>query len=58
MDNSSDQQIAEVQSKTTISENLPKMIDHVLNWMLNPLLLTEEEKEDAGIYIGRLGEDD
>ena len=31
MDNSSDQQIAEVQSKTTISENLPKMIDHVLN---------------------------
>jgi hypothetical protein len=58
MDNSIDQQRAGAQSKTIFSANLPKIIDNLLNRMLSPFLLTEEEKQEAGIYIGRLGEDD
>ena len=56
MDNSFDQQGAEAQFRTIFSENLPKIIDNILNRMLRPFLLTEEEKKEAGIYIGRMGE--
>jgi hypothetical protein len=58
MDNSIDQQRAEAQSKTIFSVNLPKIIDNLLNRILSPFLLTEEEKQEAGIYIGRLGKDE
>lgn len=58
MDNSIDQQRAEAQSKAIFSVNLPKIIDNLLNRILSPFLLTEEEKQEAGIYIGRLGKDE
>ena len=58
MDNSFEQQGVEAQSKTSFSVNLPKIIDNLLNRMLRPFLLTEEEKQEAGIYIGRLGKDE
>lgn len=58
MDNSFDQQTAEAQSKPFLQANLPKIIENVLNKLLRPFLLTDEEKQEAGIYIGRLGKDE
>jgi hypothetical protein len=58
MDNSFDQQKTKPRPKMRFSGNLPKIIENLINWISSPFLLTEEEKEQAGIYIGRIGEDD
>lgn len=58
MDTSVDQEEAKAQSRTFRPAKLLKIIDTLQNWMLGPFLLTEQEKEEAGIYIGRMGEYD
>ena len=30
----------------------------IINWLTAPFVLTEEEKQEAGIYIGRMGKDE
>jgi len=31
------------------------LMRHAVNWLAGLIRLTEEEREDAGIYLGRLG---
>lgn len=58
MDNSFDQYETEAQSKSNFSANLLKILGDGIDWILNPFLLTEKEKEEAGVYIGYMGEDE
>ncbi|HEX6269867.1 MAG TPA: hypothetical protein VFZ43_06500 [Anaerolineales bacterium] len=33
------------------------LLDRIMNWLASLIKLTEEEQEDAGIYLGRLGQE-
>lgn len=37
---------------------LPTFFTTNINWLIAPFVLTEEEKQEAGIYIGRMGKDE
>lgn len=58
MEESLDQQSADSKAKSSSSVILPTVFDTIINWVINPFLITEEEKQEAGIYIGRLGKDE
>ncbi len=58
MDNSFDQYETEAQSKSNFPANLLKILGDGIDWILSPFLLTEEEKAEAGVYIGYMGEDE
>ena len=58
MDNSFDQQSSDIQSKLVILGSLKQIFDSILNWLVAPFMLTEEEKKGAGIYRERLGRDE
>jgi len=35
--------------------SLPILLASIINWLAGLIKLTEEQQEDAGIYLGRLG---
>jgi hypothetical protein len=62
MDNSSfQQQESGMQQKRGFStgmqtfDNILSLIRHYLNWLAGFFQLTEEERENAGVFLGRLG---
>jgi hypothetical protein len=54
MDNSFRRKGSETQQPGGFLASL-KIIDGILNWLADLIRLTEEERENAGIYLGRLG---
>lgn len=40
-----------------IFDNLLSLMRHSANWLADILKLTEEEQEDAGVYLSRLGDE-
>ncbi|MCJ7715331.1 MAG: hypothetical protein MUO54_02260 [Anaerolineales bacterium] len=56
MDNSFDQLSIETQLKPTLLSSLLQIYHNIKGWLVASFVLTEEEKIDAGIYIGRVGE--
>jgi hypothetical protein len=63
MDNSSfQQQESDTRQKSgilavlQIFDNILSLMRHSANWLAGILKLTEEEQEDAGVYLSRLGD--
>lgn len=62
MDNSFHRQDLDTQQKRNIFTGLQIFVSilpltwHSINWLAVLIKLTEEEQEDAGIYLGRLGD--
>jgi hypothetical protein len=56
MDNSFYRQASDTQQKNGFLANL-QVFDRIINWLAGLIKLTEEEQEDAGIYLGRLGDE-
>jgi len=40
-----------------IFDNILSLMRHSANWLAGILKLTEEEQEDAGVYLSRLGDE-
>jgi len=63
MDNSFQQQESNTQQKRgyftgmRIFDSLLPLMRHSVSWLAGLLRLTEEEQEDAGIYLSRLGDE-
>ena len=64
MDNSSfQQQESNTRQKSgflavlQIFDNILSLMRHSVNWLADILKLTEEEQEDAGVYLSRLGDE-
>ena len=63
MDNSFQQQEFDSQQKRGFStgmqifDSILSHMRHSLNWLAGFFQLTEEEQKDAGIYLGRLGDE-
>jgi len=55
MDNSFHRQESDAQQNGGFLASL-QIFDRIVNWLAGLLKLTEEEREDAGIYLGHLGE--
>jgi hypothetical protein len=53
MDNSFHRQAIETQQKRGFLASL-QIFDRFIHWLAALLKLTEEEQEDAGVYLGRL----
>ncbi|MBN2044532.1 MAG: hypothetical protein JW757_05885 [Anaerolineales bacterium] len=58
MDNSYDRHNSETQAKTQSLGNLLQIWYAIKSRLVALFVLTEEEKIAAGIYIGRMGEDE
>lgn len=63
MDNSVPQPESDTQRKDSYLDS-PQVFDNLLqrmrrsvNWLASLLKLTEEEQEDAGFFLGHLGDD-
>jgi hypothetical protein len=56
MDNSFHRQVSDAQQKGDFLASL-QIFDRIINWLAGLIKLTEEEQEDAGIYLGRLGDE-
>ena len=56
MDNSFHRQASGAQQKGSFLASL-QIFDRINNWLVGLLKLTEEEQEDAGIYLGPLGDE-
>jgi len=62
MDNSFHRQDLDAQQKRNIFAGLQFFVSilpltwYSINWLAGFIKLTEEEQEDAGIYLGRLGD--
>jgi hypothetical protein len=50
MDNSFDQQESDTQKSRSLFSN-PQILYDVLNWLAGLFQLTEEERDEAGIYF-------
>ena len=64
MDNSSfQQQKSDTRQKISffaglqILDSLLPLVRHSVNWLAGILKLTEEEQENAGVYLSRLGDE-
>jgi len=57
MDNHYRQPESDVQRPGAFLTALLKIFDSTLNWLVGFLTLTEEEQRDAGIYLGRPGDE-
>ena len=61
MDNSFHQQESNNQQKNgfltslQIFDSILPLMRHSLNWLAGLIKLTNEEQENAGVYLGRLG---
>lgn len=40
-----------------VFDSLLRLMRHSVGWLAGLLNLTEEEQEDAGVYLGRLGDE-
>jgi hypothetical protein len=58
MDNSVDQHYSETQPKTGFLGRLLPIYSILKRWLVEWFDLTEEEKINAGIHIGYLGDDE
>lgn len=58
MDKSFDQQSSDIRPKTDPLGNLLQIYYIIMGRLTAWFVLTEEEKIGAGIYIGRMGEDE
>lgn len=58
MDNSFDQHCSKTQQKKELLGSLLQIYYNIKSWLVASFVLTEEEKIDAGIYIGRLRDDE
>jgi hypothetical protein len=62
MDNSFHQQESNIQQPSgflaslQIFDSILLLMRRSLNWLTGLLKLTEEEQEDAGVYLGHLGD--
>ena len=62
MDNSFHRQESDAQQKsgflasTQIFDSILPLMRHSVSWLAGLLRLTEEEQEDAGVYLSRLGD--
>jgi hypothetical protein len=54
MDNSFQRQGSDTQQRGFLATSL-RIFDGFLDWLAGLVELTEEEQEDAGIYLGRTG---
>ena len=52
MDNSFDQQKSETQKSSDFSVSL-RIFNGILAWLAGLIQMTEEEKSEAGIYLGK-----
>lgn len=52
MDNSFHRQGPDTQPPGGFLASLLQIFDDILNWLAGLIQLTEEEQEDAGIYLG------
>jgi hypothetical protein len=63
MDNSFHRPEADTQQKRgllndwQIFDSILPLMQHSLNWLVEFFKLTEGELEDAGVYLGRLGDE-
>ena len=63
MDNSFQQQESDTRQNKRflaglqIFDSLLPIMRHSVSWLAGLLKLTEEEQEDAGVYLGRLGDE-
>jgi hypothetical protein len=63
MDNSFHRQASDAQQKSgslaslQIFESILPLMRRSVNWLAGLIKLTEEEQEDAGVYLGRLGDE-
>ena len=55
MDNTIHEQEASNMQHQKSSLAAPSILAGILNWLASLIKFTEEEREDAGIYIGRPG---
>ncbi len=58
MDNSfnrQDRRSTTQQDRKSFLGSLP-ILDNIITWLASLIKLTEEEKEDAGVHLGRLGD--
>lgn len=55
MDNSFHQQDSDMQPMNGFMSRL-KIIKNKFNWLTGLIVLTEEEKKEAGIFLGRPGD--
>ena len=53
MDNSFHRQESDTRQQSGFFASL-QILDRILNWLAGLIRLTEEEQEEAGIYLGRL----
>jgi hypothetical protein len=53
MDNSFHQQESNIQQRSGFLASL-QIFDRIIHWLAGLLKLTEEEQEDAGVYLGRM----
>ncbi|MCB2160736.1 hypothetical protein KQH40_01475 [bacterium] len=58
MGESSHQEWGDSKEKSSGLIMLSSFFAPIINWLVAPFMLTEEEKQEAGIYIGRLGKDE
>lgn len=58
MDNSFDQNNSKTRLKTELLGSLLQIYYNIKSWLVASFVLTEEERIDAGIYIGRLRNDE
>ena len=52
MDNSFRQQVSDIHQQPGVLLSSLQFFDGILNWLAGLFELTEEEQQDAGIYLG------
>jgi len=52
MDNSFRQQVSDIHQQPGVLLSSLQLFDGILNWLAGLFELTEEEQQDAGIYLG------
>jgi hypothetical protein len=57
MDSSFREQVAGTQEPPKGLEAGLKILASLINWLVGIIKLTEEEREDAGIYLGHQGDE-
>lgn len=58
MNNSVDQHSADRQLQTRYLGSALQIFQSIKAWLVTWFVLTEEEKIAAGVYVGRMGEDE
>lgn len=51
------QQKSDFLASLQIFDSILPLMRHSVNWLADLIKLTEEEQEDSGVYLGRLGDE-